>query len=210
MLIPFKQKAVATMSSQDGYQRCYYGRQLEDPSILFFIVGICPIHVRGINCLKLTDWESKESHFKFINDPSYGHFKTGLSSLMEGMHFHHISQPDTNLLARAPVTEVATFHDVEQSMLLNIEKFAAALENGKPKGYHGSVYGKVLERIVRHEDVNKGYIKPGDAIVFLLGWDSKEAHLEFRETELFKKTIWLLREKNGGAEMAHVPFEAIE
>ena len=127
---------------------------------------------------------------------------------MEDVHIHHITQPDTQLLGSAPVMEVATFHEVEPGMLSNIEKFAAAMEKEKPNGYHGGVIGQVLEKIVRHKDVGKEDVKPGDAIVILAGWDSKETHLEFRETELFKENIGLLREKNGGAEVAHVPFKA--
>jgi len=33
----------------------------------------------------------------------------------------------------------------------------------------------------------------------LVGWASREVHLQFRETALFKENIWLMREKNAGA-----------
>ena len=128
---------------------------------------------------------------------------------MEDVHLHHMTQPDTTLLARAPCMEVATFHDVEPGFLGNVEKIVAALEKGKPKGYHGALYGEVMEKIVRHKDVGKEGVKEGSAVVAMLGWDSKEAHLAFRETELFKENIWLLREKTGGAEVGHVPFTAV-
>jgi hypothetical protein len=132
------------------------------------------------------DWESRDAHVKFMNDPSYGPFKARLTSLMEGVHLHHITQPKTALLGLAPVMEVATFYDAEPTMLQNVEKFAAALEKGNPDGFHGVVYGKVMEKIVRHAGVGKEDAKPGEAVVLLIGWDSKEIHLAFRETELFK------------------------
>jgi heme-degrading monooxygenase HmoA len=154
------------------------------------------------------DWESKDSHRAFINSPSYGPFKARLASLMESVHLHHIPQPDTKLIGRAPVTEVATFHDAEPGMLENVEKVATTLEKNKPEGFHGAIYGKVIEEIVRHKDAGKKDVEGGEAVVLLIGWDSKEAHLKFRETELFKENIWLLREKNGGSEMFHVPFKA--
>jgi heme-degrading monooxygenase HmoA len=65
-----------------------------------------------------------------------------------------------------------------------------------------------MEKIVRHNDVGKEGVKQGSAVVGLLGWDSKEAHMAFRETELFKENVHLLREKNGGIELGHVPFKA--
>ena len=143
-----------------------------------------------------------------MNSPSYEPFKSGLASLIEDVHLYHITQPDIKLLGLAPVVEFAIFYDVEPTMLSNVENFAAALEKGKPKGFHGIVYGEVMEKIVRPKDVGKEDVKPGSAIVGMLGWDSKDAHLAFRETELFKKNIGLLRENNGGAEIGHVPFKA--
>jgi hypothetical protein len=143
-----------------------------------------------------------------MNAPYYEPFKSGLTSIMQDVHLHHITQPDIKLLGLAPVVEFANFYDVEPTMLSNVENLAAALEKAKPKRFHGIVYGEVMEKIVRPRDVGKEDIKPGSAIVGMIGWDSKDAYLAFRETELFKKNIGLLREKNGGAEIGHVPFKA--
>ncbi len=44
--------------------------------------------------------------------------------------------------------------------------------------------------------------------MLLIGWESKEAHLRFRETEVFKKHIYLLREKTTGAEVVSDLFPA--
>ena len=36
------QESLATIGAQDGYQRCYYGRQLENPNIVMLLIGISP------------------------------------------------------------------------------------------------------------------------------------------------------------------------
>jgi hypothetical protein len=145
---------------------------------------------------------------KFVNDRSYGPFKETLGGLMEAVHLHHFTQSNTKLLGSSPVVEVFTFHDIEPGFLENAEKFADAVQKGKPKGYHGILYGKVMEKIVRHKDVGNGDVQPGEAVVGMVGWDSVEAHMEFRETDLFKENIGLLREKTSGGEIFHVPFTA--
>jgi hypothetical protein len=43
----------------------------------------------------------------------------------------------------------------------------------------------------------------------VVGWTSKEEHMKFRETDLFKNNIQLLREGVGSAEVFHVPFKAV-
>jgi len=94
-------------------------------------------------------------------------------------------------------------------MLDNIAKFAAALEEGVPEGYVGVAYGAVLEKIVRHKDIEKGDVEKSSAIALMIGWESKEMHLKFRDSDLFKENIGLLREKNSGVEMFHVLFRAV-
>jgi len=58
--------------------------------------------------------------------------------------------------------------------------------------------------VVKHAEQGVDGAKAGKAAVLLIGWESKEAHLRFREKEVFKKHIYLLREKTTGAEVFHV------
>jgi hypothetical protein len=44
--------------------------------------------------------------------------------------------------------------------------------------------------------------------VLLIGWESKDAHMQFREKEAFKKHIYLLREKTSGGEVVSDAFPA--
>jgi len=126
---------------------------------------------------------------------------------MDNVHLHHVQTEPPSIIGRASCTEVATFFKVDDTFLENVEKFANALEEGKPEGYYGAAYGKVIEKIVKHGDIAKNDEEPSNAVVLLIGWESKEVHLKFRDTALFKENIGFLREKNGGAEMFHVPFK---
>lgn len=49
----------------------------------------------------------------------------------------------------------------------------------------------------------------GRAVRLCIGWTSKEEHMKFRETKLFKDNIHLLREGSGRPEVFHVAFKAV-
>jgi len=188
------QEALSTIGAQKGYQRLYWGRQIEDPDVLLLVI----------------DWDSVDSHTEFIANPAYGPFKETLGKIMTGVHLHHFqSKPHPPLLGKAPCTEVATFYGCEDDFGVNVAKFAQAIDEGRPEGYVGIAYGNVIEKTKKHADVANDDIEKSDGFVLLIGWESKELHLKFREAELFKKIVYLLREKNGGAEVFHVPFKAV-
>lgn len=100
------------------------------------------------------------------------------------------------------------------------------IEEAKGEGYLGTAYGETLEDVKKHADQGKEDVKEGKAVVLLIGWESKELHMKFRETDTFKENIHYLREKTGGVEMvsfdageimhkkltcvqAHVPFKTV-
>jgi heme-degrading monooxygenase HmoA len=108
----------------------------------------------------------------------------------------------------------------------NVEKFVKVVEETKGEGYLGVAYGETMEDVKKHADQGKDGVKEGKAVVLLIGWESKELHMKFRETDTFKENIHFLREKTGGVEMvsfdsgechgrkltcvqAHVPFKAV-
>jgi hypothetical protein len=135
-----------------------------------------------------------------MQSPEYTPFKNRLSTLMESVslnHFRPTPFPPT-ILAQAPCIEFATFQDAEGGFLSNVEKFTKILAEGKPSGYLGHTYGPVVEKISGKDGTE------GNAVRLLIGWQSKEKHMEFRDTELFKDNVALLREKNGGAEVVRI------
>ncbi|CAG8974557.1 hypothetical protein HYALB_00005830 [Hymenoscyphus albidus] len=184
------QEGLSVVKKQEGYQRSYYGRAMESPDLLLWFI----------------DWDSYEAHINFTKSAVYESFANNLSALMEGVHLHHVGLkpfPPT-VLSKAPVIEFATFLDTKPQFLDNVGKFMNAV--GIPEKCYGGAWGECVETDVgKHED---GSVK-GKAVVLVIGWESKEAHMQFRETELFKETLGLLREGTGGVEMFHVPFTTV-
>lgn len=148
-------------------------------------------------CLK-TDWDSYDSHIKFTKAPAYDDFRKIVDGIMTGVHYHHVAfKPfPPKISTSAPVIEFATFLDTKPHFLDNVDKFMKAV--GVPEKCYGGAWGDSVETDVgKHVD---GSVK-GKVTVVLIGWESKEAHMEFRETETFAENIGLLREGMGGVEM---------
>ena len=118
---------------------------------------------------------------------------------MDGVALHHIETKPfpPAILTHAPCVEFATFYNLEDGFTQNMRAFAQAVQTGSPDGFVGHATGEVVEQITRPVDG----AREGKAAVLLFAWESKQKHLEFRETELFAKNIHLLRAKHGGVEM---------
>lgn len=141
---------------------------------------------------------------QFRASPAYGAFTANLGKLLAKppARFHFDAKPfPPTILGTAPVIEVTTFFQVEDFFLSNVEKFMAAA-SPHAEGYLGHVYGLTIEEIEKEEGAGKG-----KAVVLCIGWESKEKHMEFRETETFAKNIHLLREGAKGAAMVSNPTE---
>lgn len=117
---------------------------------------------------------------------------------------HHVDFQPPSALSKAlsaPVTEFATFYcspAPASNWLSNAAKAAEWLEKeASSAGYAGMAYG------VTHEEVEYKGVK-GRAGIVAIGWGSKEAHMEFRETQTFKENIGLLRGEAKAIEMYHV------
>ena len=139
-----------------------------------------------------------------MKSPKYGPFREQLSTLISTPpHLHHITTkpfPPT-ILDSAPVIEFATFYYIEPGFVSNVEKFVKIVEGLKGVGSLGIAYGETIEDVKKHADQGKEDVKEGKAVVLLIGWESKELHMKFRETDTFKENIHYLREKTGGAEV---------
>lgn len=163
------------------------------------------------------DWDDIDSHTKFMHDPSYAPFKSRLAEITTAIHLFHISPIPfpPSILSQAPCIEFATFFSALPGFFQNMEKFVSVLNKNKESidGYFGSAYGESIEEVVKWGEIGtEEEGKEGNkakAVTALLGWESKEHHVRFRETELFKENIWLLREKTRGAEMFHVKFTTV-
>lgn len=121
--------------------------------------------------------------------------------------YHVDFQPDAGALEQAvaaPVTEVATFLFGDAGVPAEYEKglvdFDAAITKAGIAGYKGAAYG------FTQEEVEHVAGKKGKAAVLVIGWDTVDSHLQFRETEVFKEHIGSLRNGIVGADMVHVNF----
>lgn len=170
----------------------------------------------------LKDWDDVESHHKFMDAPVYGPFKQTLGKIMTGVHLFHVTPAPfpPKVLGEAPCIEFAAFYSPGPAFLSSMEKFVGILaenwKEGKIEGFYGGSYGESVEGgLVKHAEVLEGKIVgdveglgEGKVVVGFLGWESKKAHLKFRETELFKENIGLLRTDNRGAELFHIKLTA--
>ncbi|KAI4285260.1 MAG: hypothetical protein L6R38_000797 [Xanthoria sp. 2 TBL-2021] len=175
----------SVLREQDGYQRAYHGRQVENPNIWQLLV----------------DWDSVEAHKKFMTQPYYEPFVKRLMSIIDDdvqslLHAHLTPHPPSAAVSgtTCPVTEMITHYfsaDISKSEQSSFEsgmkEFSQCLEE-KAEGFKGFAGGWVVEE-VEHEGVE------GKAKLWLscAGWQSVEAHMAFRETKDFKDNVHLIR-----------------
>ncbi|KAI4230307.1 MAG: hypothetical protein L6R36_000118 [Xanthoria steineri] len=172
----------SVLRQQDGYQRAYHGRQVENPNIWQLVI----------------DWDSVDAHKKFMTQPSYEPFAKHLMSIIDDdiqslLHAHLSPHPPSAALT-SPVTEMITHYfsaNVSKSELSSFEssmkEFFRCLEENA-EGFKGFAGGWVVEE-VEHEDV-ESKAKSWQSCV---GWQSVEAHMAFRETKHFKDNVDLIR-----------------
>lgn len=185
-----------TIQSQPGCQRVAWGRQRENPD----------------HAQMLIDWDSIDNHKAFIASPSYGPFLAGVSALIAAppvLTHHAFPSAVPAVTTSAPVTELVSFYFPAD---YNTSDFAApwdefvrvAAENAK--GLVGSS-ASWAEEEVEHSSL-KG--EKGKVFLALIAWESVDAHMAYRDTQAFKKSIVKLRNLVSGIEMHHVDFQSAQ
>ena len=169
--------------------------------------------VHDVPGLITPDWESIEHHRKFTADPSYAKFTKRFDSFLNGrptVYHATVDPPQPAATFSSPIVEMftayfpaATKAADKESWQQRFKKFLTIMPEAK--GYKAHATGWVVEEVV-HEGVE------GKAIAWVtaVGWESVEAHMAFRETELFKKNVELLSEGPAAAEMHHLDFGALK
>jgi len=177
---------VEIILAQKGAQKCYWGREVENPDTLRLFV----------------DWDSVDDHKAFIASDQYKPFFKQFGTLMSGdptlYHVHFDPHPPTvALIGSSPIaTENITIYfpttystEDQKAFVDSLNKFVAVIEKTQDiSGYKGSVGGWVEEELTvpGSSEKAKGY-------VCLIAWESVEAHLKYRETQDFKDNSHLLR-----------------
>lgn len=105
----------------------------------------------------------------------------------------------------APFTEVVYYYvpAVSEELEKAWHTFVDNTRANKPKGLHDVASGWMREE-VEHENFAAGV--KGRAFVALVGWDSPEDHVRYRETEEFKKDILETRKHVKGVQMVSAPI----
>lgn len=161
------------------------------------------------------DWDSINSHTNFMGQPNYETFLKHLLSIVDGemgvLHVEFNPHPPSAAVSgtSSPVTEVvdhyfvADLSDSEKSDFeSNLSKFVKVLEE-KADGYKGFAGGWIVEE-QEHKDME------GKARVWqsCIGWESVDAHMAFRETQVFRDNVHLMRpESRKAVTMHHVNFQ---
>lgn len=74
----------------------------------------------------------------------------------------------------APTTEVFTGYGAEPGFEASVREFAARVDAERPAGYRGCAVGPVAEAVCGPTGGGEKSL----AVKLVVGWDSKEAHLE--------------------------------
>lgn len=162
------------------------------------------------------DWDSLSAHKTFMGTPAYEPFLEDIGELIRASpaiyHVPFVPFPPTVLnnkggQGKTAVAEVVYgFFPVdldiaqEQEILTHVQQFIDESQAAKPKGFSGeSAHGFVLEDMDFKGEQSR-------ALMLILGWDSVESHMAYRDTKDFARTIPLLRTLPGlkGMQMWHV------
>jgi hypothetical protein len=118
-----------------------------------------------------------------------------------------------NRLASAPFSGAASAKATERVLLYFDTSYPSAEFNKNFAGFKevversakglGSIVGGWSIEEAAHEAVEGG---KGQLFVAALGWESVQAHMEYREEESFQEAKKFLREGVKGIEMHHVKF----
>ncbi|KAK4944480.1 hypothetical protein LTR10_016154 [Elasticomyces elasticus] len=173
-----------TVSKQDGYQRAYWGRQVENNSI-----GVAFI-----------DWDSLDHHKKFMESEEFPSFMGTLVSLCSGpgkmYHVHWDNHPPVAALVGDGVhaTEFLTVYfpqdysaDDQKAFDQNVYKFLDVCK-GSAESLKAGYGGWIVEDL---DDPNTS--EKRKAWTAVVGWDKVESHLNFRNTPAFQDNVHLLK-----------------
>lgn len=152
-----------------------------------------------------------------MRQPYYAPFEKHMLSILDGpMDVSHanltVHPPSSSLNPdAASVVEVvghyfsAGLSDSDKSSFeSNLDQFANVLED-EATGYKGFLGGWVVEELDHPKVEGKAKLWQS-----LIGWESVDAHMAFRETEAFKSNVHLMRpDGNKASTMHHVRFETI-
>ncbi|KAM3422044.1 hypothetical protein BST61_g2420 [Cercospora zeina] len=183
----------ATLRNTDGVQQIQFGMQVEKPDVFQLLVH----------------WDSVDHHKTFMATEEYKPFLNRFLTIVGGelqmMHAKLEPSGELTKALSAPVTEIATFYfgsdGAPEGYVEGVGKFKEIMEKEKSDGFIAAAVGLTVEDNVKSpakKDVE------GKAAVLVIGWESVEKHMQFRETATFKDNLHYLRNGVKDVEMHHV------
>lgn len=156
----FKQ-ACTTLRSVPGVLAVYYGEQVEHAGRWNWVIF----------------WESLSAVDDFRSSPGFAALTQGFAPDAASVAILQGPMPAEALIALdAPCTEVVAFADVDAGFSeSSLTPFANLFSKDSLKGYHAHAFGEFEAKT--HVGANP---PNGATVVFLLGWDSMEAHFAER------------------------------
>ncbi|CAI4216758.1 unnamed protein product [Parascedosporium putredinis] len=139
-----------------GVKSIYWGKALEDPE----------------KNVVVTQWSSREALDAFASSDALA----ALAGVAAGgaVTAAHLSLEGTLETALdVPCTEFVTAYGVEPTFIGRCREFITKVDASHLEGYHGYAFGEVDQHIAKDA---KGQKAP--AVILIVGWDSKEAHIE--------------------------------
>ncbi|EXA53271.1 hypothetical protein FOQG_07336 [Fusarium oxysporum f. sp. raphani 54005] len=181
------------LKSIPGVESVYLGRPLEKPD--YWVLGI--------------RWASRPAYDAFVSGSAATDWHASLRALLTE---HPIVSPIAEYTGRAelalhaPITEFCTCWGADETFTEdNMKPFAVACEEGGLAGLHGLAYGEFVQG--EHENPS---VIPGRASRLLMGWDSKEAHLQHKNNgSVIDDNVYYLLARNKSLEIYHVPFKTL-
>lgn len=140
-----------------------------------------------------------------MDSHEYGPFKEDFLKLLDGpatiYHANLSPHPPAPATAspRSPVTECLTLYhptDVDTAAFEKRWSACRSMFEQHAEGYKASSTGWIVEELEYENEKCK-------AFAIFIGWESVEAHVKFRDTDHFKKSIVPLREGLKGITPCH-------
>lgn len=165
------------------------------------------------SCSTAPEWKDIDAHKTFMSSSAYGPFIKKFEAIMTGVDLYHADLFVGHIArtARSAVVEFAQFYvptdyDADKKKQ-TLQQCLDTVTKDAPKdsGIGEPAIGWSVEE--RDNEKSNGKAK---VAVLLVGWDSVDAHVAFRELPVFKDNIGLLREGVQGADVCHVPLTSHE
>ncbi|KAJ3948103.1 uncharacterized protein N0V96_002346 [Colletotrichum fioriniae] len=196
----------STLKSVPGVNALYTGTQLEDPSKTVLVI----------------EWASPDAFSAFASSEAYMPWFASLKAVVSAAAssspvFYKVpllsaNQDSPSVVLRAPCTEVFVAYGVEPDFAGKTAEFAKGLAEGRASvaGYHGHAYGEISTPLAVDAASGGGDGEKGPAVTLLLGWDSKQAHLDAKaKAGPISDNIHLLRSGRKDISMYHVNLKQI-